>query len=134
MTKDRLTQLCDFAARYTAAWCSQNAANIPKFFAPSGSLTINGGTPSAGRIEITQAAQGFMTAFPDLKVYMDDLVEKQGKILYHWTFEGTHGETGRRVRISGFESWRIGGDGLIAESFGNFDAADLERQIKGVNS
>lgn len=83
MTKDRLTQLCDFAARYTAAWCSQNAANIPKFFAPSGSLTINGGTPSAGRIEITQAAQGFMTAFPDLKVYMDDLVEKQGKILYH---------------------------------------------------
>ena len=83
MTKDRLTQLCDFAARYTAAWCSQNAANIPKFFAPSGSLTINGGTPSAGRIEITQAAQGCMTAFPDLKVYMDDLVEKQGKILYH---------------------------------------------------
>ena len=134
MTKDRLTQLCDFAARYTAAWCSQNAANIPKFFAPSGSLTINGGTPSAGRIEITQAAQGFMTAFPDLKVYMDDLVEKQGKILYHWTFEGTHGETGKRVRISGFESWRIGDDGLIAESLGNFDAADLERQIKGANS
>lgn len=81
-----------------------------------------------------KAAQGFMTAFPDLEVFMDDLVEKQGKILYHWTFEGTHGETGRRVRISGFESWRIGGDGLIAESFGNFDAADLERQIKGVNS
>ncbi len=134
MTKDRLTQLRDFAARYTAAWCSQNAANVPKFFAPSGSLTINGGTPSAGRIEITQAAQGFMTAFPDLKVYMDDLVEKQGKILYHWTFEGTHGETGKRVRISGFESWRIGDDGLIAESLGNFDAADLERQIKGANS
>ena len=134
MTKDRMTQLRDFATRYTAAWCSQDAANVSKFFAPSGSLTINGGTPSAGRIEITQAAQGFMTAFPDLKVYMDDLVEKQGKILYHWTFEGTHGETGRRVRISGFESWRISEDGLIAESFGNFDAADLERQIKGANS
>ena len=134
MTKERMTQLRDFTTRYTAAWCSQDAANVPKFFAPSGSLTINGGTPSTGRIEITQAARGFMTAFPDLKVYMDDLVEKQGKILYHWTFEGTHGETGKRVRISGFESWRIGDDGLIAESLGNFDAADLERQIKGANS
>jgi predicted ester cyclase len=65
---------------------------------------------------------------------MDDLVETQGKILYHWTFEGTHSETGKRVRISGFEAWRIGDDGLIAESLGNFDTADLERQIKGANS
>lgn len=134
MTQDRMTQLRDFATRYTAAWCSQDAANVSKFFAPSGSLTINGGTSSVGRSAITQAAQGFMTAFPDLMVNMDDLVEKQGKILYHWTLEGTHSETGRRVRISGFESWRIGDDGLIAESFGNFDAADLERQIKGANS
>ncbi len=129
-----MTQLRDFATRYTAAWCSQDAANISKFFAPSGSLMINGGTPSVGRSAITQAAQGFMTAFPDLNVFMDDLVEKQGKILYHWTLEGTHSETGRRVRLSGFESWRIGEDGLIAESFGNFDAADLERQIKRASS
>jgi len=134
MAQDRMTQLRDFATRYTAAWCGQDAGNVSKFFAPSGSLTINGGTPSVGRSAITQAAQGFMTAFPDLKVSMDDLVEKQGKILYHWTLEGTHSETGRRVRISGFESWRIGDDGLIAESFGNFDAADLERQIKGADS
>lgn len=134
MTKDRMTQLRDFATRYTAAWCSQDAANVQNFFAPSGSLMINGGTSSVGRSAITQAAQGFMTAFPDLKVYMDDLVETQGKILYHWTFEGTHSETGKRVRISGFEAWRIGGDGLIAESLGNFDTADLERQIKGANS
>lgn len=134
MTQDRMTQLRDFATRYTAAWCSQDAASVSKFFAPSGSLTINGGTPSAGRNAITKAAQGFMTAFPDLKVYMDDLVEKQGKMLYHWTLEGTHSETAKRVRISGFEAWRIGEDGLIAESLGNFDATDLERQIKGVRS
>jgi len=134
MTKDPMVQLRDFATRYTAAWCSQDAANVPKFFAPSGFLTINGGTPSVGRSAITQAAQGFMTAFPDLKVYMGDLVEKQGKILYHWTFEGTHSETGRRVRISGFESWRIGDDGLIADHSANFDAADLERQVKGAPS
>ncbi len=34
------------------------------------------------------------------------------------------------MRISGFEEWRIGDDGLIAESLGSFDAADFERQIE----
>ncbi|MDF0673376.1 MAG: ester cyclase [Nitrospira sp.] len=130
MVQERITQLRDFAARYTAAWCSQNAASVAQFFAAGGSLTINGGTSSVGRSAITQAAQGFMTAFPDVKVYMNDLVERHEKIIYQWTLEGTHNKTGKRVRISGFEEWRIGDDGLIAESLGSFDAADLERQVE----
>jgi hypothetical protein len=32
----------DFARRYTAAWCSQNAASVAAFFSPDGSLIING--------------------------------------------------------------------------------------------
>lgn len=128
--QDRMTQFRDFATRYTAAWCSQDAANVAQFFATNGSLTINGGTPSVGRSAITKAAQGFMTAFPDLKLDMNDLVERHEKMIYQWTLEGTHSRTGQRVRISGFEAWRIGDDGLIAESLGNFDAADLERQVE----
>lgn len=31
-----------------------------------------------------------MTAFPDLKVSMNDLVEGREKIIYQWTLEGTH--------------------------------------------
>jgi hypothetical protein len=138
MAQDRMTQLREFARRYTAAWCSQDAASVAAFFAPDGSLTINGGTPSVGRSAITGAAQGFMTAFPDLKVYMDDLLEKQGKVIYKWTLEGTRSGssgTGKRVRISGFEEWRIGEDGLVAESLGNFDAAEYQRQVEhGVDS
>jgi hypothetical protein len=104
MAQDQMTQLRDFATRYTAAWCSQDAASVAKFFAPDGSLTINGGTPSVGRTAITEAAQGFMTAFPDLKVYMDDLLEKQGKVIYKWTLEGTNsgpGGTGASPRTAG---------------------------------
>jgi predicted ester cyclase len=126
----QMTQLRDFAVSYTAAWCSRKAANVAQFFAPGGSLTINGGTPSVGRSAITTAAQGFFTAFPDLTVYLDDLVERQDKLIYQWTLEGTHSRTGKRVRISGFEEWSMGDDGLIAASLGNFDAADLERQIE----
>jgi SnoaL-like polyketide cyclase len=133
MARDRMTELRDFAARYTAAWCSGNAASVSAFFAPGGSLTINGGIPSVGRGAITEAAQGFMTAFPDLKVYMDDILEKQAKVIYKWTLEGTNtgaGGTGQRVRISGFEEWRMGDDGLVAESLGNFDAAEYQRQVE----
>lgn len=40
------------------------------------------------------------------------------------------GGTGKRVRISGFEEWRIGADGLIAESRGHFDSAEYLRQLE----
>jgi len=133
MAQDRMTELREFATRYTAAWCSQDAASVAAFFAPGGSLTINGGTPSVGRSAITEAAQGFMTAFPDLKVYMDALLEQRGKVIYKWTLEGTNsgpGGTGKRVRISGFEEWRIGNDGLVAESLGSFDAVEYQRQVE----
>ena len=124
----------DFAIRYTAAWCSQNAASVAAFFSPSGSLTINNGTPSIGRAAITAAAQSFMTAFPDLQVIMERVVERGECIEYHWTLTGTNsgpGGTGKRVRISGFENWRFGPDGLIAESQGHFDSADYMRQLTG---
>jgi predicted ester cyclase len=133
MAQDKVNRLRDFATRYTAAWCSQDAASVAAFFSPNGSLTINGGVPAVGRRAITEAAQGFMSAFPDLKVYMDDLIETQGRLTYKWTLDGTNagpGGTGKRVRIHGFEIWRIGDDGLVSESLGNYDAAEYQRQVE----
>lgn len=127
----------DFAARYTAAWCSHDAMNVAAFFSPEGSLTINDGAPSIGRRAIAQAAQEFMTAFPDLLVHFDKLLLLDTGAEYHWTLTGTNngpGGTGRPVRISGFETWRIGADNLIAASFGKFDAAEYERQLRGRQS
>lgn len=74
-----------------------------------------------------------MTAFPDLAVAMDLLDFEAGELIYRWTLTGTNtgpDGTGMPVRISGHEEWRIGGDGLIAESKGHFDAADYDRQLK----
>jgi predicted ester cyclase len=128
-----LAQLRDFAKRYTAAWCSQNPASVAAFYSPDGSLRINDGAPATGRRGITEAAQAFMTTFPDLRVIMDDLLIKGDRAEYHWTLTGSNtgpGGTGRRVRISGFEVWKIGEDGLIAESQGHFDAVDYQRQLE----
>ena len=40
------TQLKNFATRYTAAWCSQDAARVAAFFAEGASLQINDGKPA----------------------------------------------------------------------------------------
>ena len=126
------TELREFASRYTAAWCSQNAASVAAFFAEDGSLKINDGMPSVGRKAITEAAQGFMTAFPDMVVTMDGINVQGEHTIYRWTLTGTHtgqGGTGKAVRISGHEEWTIGADGLIAASEGHFDEADYQRQL-----
>jgi ketosteroid isomerase-like protein len=129
------------AARYTAAWCSQNASRVADYYASNGSLSVNGGPPAVGRVAIAEVAQGFMTAFPDMKVLMDGLLVQGDRAVYAWTLVGTNagpGGTGHGVRISGFEVWRIGDDGLIGESRGYFDSAayrsQLERGVEGVES
>ena len=127
-------QLREFGTRYTAAWCSQDAARVAAFFAENGWLRINDGAPAVGRAAITASAQGFMTDFPDLVVAMDEVVPQADRAVYRWTLTGTNtgpGGTGRAVRIQGYEEWTIGADGLIAESRGRFDASDYQRQVSG---
>ena len=128
--------LTAFATKYTAAWCSQDPAKVASFFATGGSLTINAGAPSIGREAIAAAARGFMTAFPDLVVRMDSVRGVGSGAVYYWTLTGANtgpGGTGRPVRISGYEEWRFGSDGLVAKSLGHFDEAEYQRQVSGTN-
>jgi uncharacterized protein (TIGR02246 family) len=131
------TSLQDFAARYAAAWCSQDPASVAACYAVGGSLTLNGGTPAVGRDAIADVARTFMAAFPDMRVIMDELRAQGDGTEFLWTLIGTNtgrGGTGQRVRIRGFERWQIGADGLIASSQGHFDNAEYQRQLEhGVN-
>jgi hypothetical protein len=123
----------DFATRYSAAWSSHSAASVASFYSESGSLAINGGAPSLGRKAIADAAQTFITAYPDLIVKLDRLEANGDRALFHWTFVGTNtgpGGTGAHVQISGYENWKIGADGLIADSKGHYDAQDWDRQVR----
>jgi predicted ester cyclase len=132
MEQNNAQTLRKFAEAYTAAWCSQNAGSVAAFFAETGSLSVNDAAPAVGREAITSVAQGFMTDFPDLQVIMDDLLIQHDRVIYHWTLVGTNtgpGGTGRAVRISGFETWQMGADGLIANSRGQFDSGDYRRQL-----
>ena len=128
----QLPELRDFAMRYTAAWCSGNPASVAAFFSEDGSLVVNADAPAVGRGAITGVAQSFMSAFPDLRVVMDDIRFQGDAVVYYWTLTGVNtgpGGTGRKVRISGLENWRMGADGLIAASQGQFDENDYRRQL-----
>jgi len=130
VTSDELRK---FAEQYAKAWCSQNPENIARFFAENGSLSINNGPPAIGQAAIAREAQAFMTTFPDMVVTFDKLESRGDLTAFHWTLSGTNtgpGGTGNKVRISGYELWRIGNNGLIAESQGHFDAAEYERQLR----
>jgi len=123
----------NFAEAYTAAWCSMDPARVAAHYAPDGSLTINGGTPSVGREALTATAQSFYAALPDMQVYLRHIVVESDRIEYHWTFTGTNtgpGGTGNAVRVDGFESWTLSEDELIQASIGTYDAVEYARQLE----
>jgi hypothetical protein len=64
---------------------------------------------------------------------MDDVVFNDQTVEYHWTFTGTNtgpGGTGKAVRITGFEEWTFGDDGLVVESRGSYDQGEHDRQLE----
>ena len=123
-----------FAKRYAAAWSSQNPDSLASFYATDGSLRVNDGETSVGRAAIAAKAGEFMEAFPDMVVKMDSATLEGSHVIFRWTWTGTNtgpGGTGNSVRLSGFEEWTLGADGLIQESKGYYDEAEYERQVNG---
>jgi predicted ester cyclase len=130
VTSDKLTE---FAKRYAQAWCSHNPERVAAFFGENASLKVNDDAPAIGRAAIAEIARGFMGDFPDIIVTFDRLEPRGDATAFHWTLMGTNsgpGGTGNRVRISGYELWKISSDSVIAESKGHFDAAEYERQLE----
>lgn len=127
------SELQDMATRYAAAWSSQNPEQLASFYTENGSLVVNDGEPSVGRDTIEATARSFMTAFPDMVVVLDSVIRVDDHhATFHWTWTGTNtgpGGTGRSVRISGFEEWTLGSEGLIQQSLGHYDQAEFERQV-----
>lgn len=122
-----------FARGYAQSWCSQRPNFVASFFAEDGELTINNGTPAIGTNAITNAAKGFMDAFPNMVVSMDSLTTKLDKTRFFWTLTGTNdvlNGTGNKVEISGFEEWTLNENGLIQNSKGQFDEKEYKRQLE----
>ncbi len=121
------------AESYAGAWSSHDPLAVASFYEEDGRITINLGEPTIGRAAIAEVAQSFYDAFPDLVVYLDDIRLAGNDAVFLWTLEGTNsgsGGTGNRVRVSGWEAWRLSEDCRVAQSMGYFDAVEYARQIE----
>ena len=125
--------MTEFARNYAKAWSSGDPKSVAAFYAENASLQVNDDKPAVGRAAIVKLAERFMTAFPQMVVSMDKVIEKGEVTEFHWTLDGRNtgpGGTGKRVRISGHEEWKLGEDGLIAESKGHLPEDEYRRQLE----
>lgn len=79
------------------------------------------------------------SAFPDMKVVIDHVIEQGDKVVARWTATMTHmggflgfAATGKKVTITGTTIQRISG-GKIVEGWDNWDQLGLLVQIGAVN-
>ncbi len=104
---------------------------VASFYAETGQIVINSGSPWVGRDGIAQMASGFFADVPDLSLTCDKLRIAGGHVAYLWTFTGTHSGTKRPLRIEGWEEWDLDETGKVASSRGWYDASDYARQVEG---
>jgi steroid delta-isomerase-like uncharacterized protein len=77
----------------------------------------------------------FRSAFPDIKVTVEDAIEAGDRVAARFVFEATHSSdalgfaaTGRRVRVTGM-CWGVVRDGKIVHAWNNWDQMALARQL-----
>jgi steroid delta-isomerase-like uncharacterized protein len=90
---------------------------------------------SPDREGLKQLARGYISAFPDLTIRVDDQIAEGDKVVTRWSATGTHqGEllgipaTGKQASVTGITIDRIV-NGKIAESWNNWDTLGLLQQL-----
>jgi uncharacterized protein (TIGR02246 family) len=121
----------ELAVAYTAAWNSGSPEAVAAFYAESGQIVINRGTPWIGRQGIIEMASGFFADVPDLALVCDDVRCAGNHVAYFWTFTGTHASTKNQLRVVGWEEWDLDADLKVATSRGWYDAEAYARQTRG---
>ena len=95
--------------------------------------------PAVGEVKgpegIKQLAAMYRTAFPDLRMTIEDLVAEGDKVVSRWTGRGTHrGElmgvapTGKEMTVTGVVISRIIG-GKFVEDWENYDTLGMMQQL-----
>ena len=84
---------------------------------------------------LKQLAQGYVAAFPDMELKVEDQVAEGDKVVSRWSARGTHkGEllgippTGKQATVTGITIDRLE-SGKIVESWNNWDTLGLLQQL-----
>ena len=90
----------------------------------------------SGRGGFTQLVTMYRTAFPDLRVPIEQQVAEGDLVVTRWTAKGTHGgdlqgiaPTGRPINVQGVLIDRVAG-GQIQEEWAVYDSLGLMQQVQ----
>ena len=96
--------------------------------------------PMVGAKAWEESVKNYFTAFPDMKVTIDDFVSQGDKVAARWTATATHTgplmgipPSGRQVTWIGMGVYKIA-DGKIVEQWGIDDALGLMQRIGAIPS
>ena len=94
-------------------------------------------TPDVGRGPESEKKRAtlYRTAFPDLRLTVEDIIAEGETVVARWSCRGTHkgdlngiAPTGKRVNITGISIARLT-NGKMSEGFVNWDALSLMQQL-----
>jgi steroid delta-isomerase-like uncharacterized protein len=117
-------------------WNKGNLSLADQLFAPS-YTHHDASTPDFGpgpESEKKRAAL-YRTAFPDVRLTIEDIIAEGGTVMTRWSCLGTHkgdlsgiAPTGKQFTISGVTTARLA-NGMLVEGWVNWDALGLMQQL-----
>ncbi len=117
-------------------WNKGNLSLVDELFAPNYEHH-DSSTPDLGRGPESEKKRAalYRTAFPDLRVTIEDIIAEGETVMTRWSCRGTHkgdlsgiAPTGKPVTISGMTVARVS-NGKMAEGYVNWDALGLMQQL-----
>ncbi len=83
------------------------------------------------------ACKALLSAFPDLRIAVDDVIAESGHVVVRWTVSGTHAGdglgmpgTGRPVRFRGMTWMRFSDDGAMVEGWDSWNQSALFQELR----
>jgi serine phosphatase RsbU (regulator of sigma subunit) len=117
------------------AWNQSNLEVVDETFDRYTSHQPDGSVLERGPEDVKRFIKEFRSAFPDLRISIDDQIAGEDKVVSHGTIRGTHlGEfrgmapTGKEREIKGMAIFRFSEEGKVVESWDSYDQLSLMRQ------
>jgi steroid delta-isomerase-like uncharacterized protein len=121
---------------FEEAWVKGNVAAVDEFMAADYIEHPRPSTLPPGTEGLKQLIAAYRTAFPDLKMTLDDIFGEGEMVAYRWSVSGTHlGDwlgippTGNHITATGITIFRIAG-GKVVESWTSIDLSPAEEELQ----
>jgi steroid delta-isomerase-like uncharacterized protein len=116
-------------------WNQTNLELVDEIFDRYISHQPDGSTLRRGPEDVKRFVGEFRTAFPDLRLSIEDQIAEGDKVVTRVTVRGTHhgkfrgmAPTGKEIELKGVTIFRFSPEGKVVESWDSYDQLSLMRQ------